>query len=250
MTTDLEAPATPLAAVDRYLDQQFQRIKGASSKIGTIVAARILAIQTAHGILGNVAEIGVFEGRFFIALALCAQPGEKAVATDVFTWPDEGIAERFLANCRSAGVDMDSVVVQKAATQNLTAAAYREAAGGALRFIHIDGAHVYDSVWHDLQLARAALHWNGVICLDDVLHPLYPALTMAAGDWLKSHPEYTLFAIVDRESFASACKFMICRREHAQFYRDALTVAAAPHLMKHRAKYFGDEALLFSPTGA
>lgn len=250
MTTISEPPLTPSAAAQRYLDLHFQRVKGASSKIGTLVAARILAIQSDHGIEGHVAEIGVFEGRFFIALALSAQPGERAIATDVFTWPDEEIADRFLANCKSAGVDMESVVIQKAATQNLTAAAYREAAGGPVRFVHVDGAHVYDAVWHDLQLARAALHAKGVICLDDVLHPLYPALTMAVGDWLKSHPDYTIFAIVDRESFASACKFMICRREHAQFYRDTLAVAAAPHLMKHRAKYFGDEALIFSPTNA
>jgi hypothetical protein len=243
MTTEPEAP------VDRYLDQQFHRIKGASSKIGAIVAARLLAIQSANGIGGQVAEIGVFEGRFFIALALCAQSGEKAIATDVFTWPDEGIQDRFLANCQTCGVNMDSVVVQKSATQHLTAAAYKEAAGGPIRFVHIDGAHVYDAVWHDLQLARAALHAKGIICMDDVLHPLYPALTMAVGDWLKSHPDYTIFAIVDRESFASACKFMICRREHSQFYRDALAVAAAPHLMKHRANYFGAEALILSPTG-
>ena len=243
MTTETESPAAP------YLAQQFDKVRGASSKIATVVAVHLLEIQSAHRIGGHVAEIGVFEGRFFIALALCAKPGEKAIATDVFTWPDEGIADRFLANCVKCGVDMDSVVVQKVATQRLTAAAYKEAAGGPIRFVHIDGGHTYDAVWHDLQLARGALNSMGVICMDDVLHPRYPALTIAVGDWLKSHPDYTIFAIVDRESFASACKFMICRREHALFYSERLAVAAAPHLMPHRAQYFGSEALILSPTG-
>ena len=100
----------PLAATDRYLAEQFHRVKGASSKIGAIAATRLVAAQTERGLRGAVAEIGVFEGRFFIALALAAAPGEKLVATDVFTWPDEGVADRFLANCRAAGVDMDRLV--------------------------------------------------------------------------------------------------------------------------------------------
>ena len=236
------------AAAERYLAQEFHRVKGASSKIGAIAATRVIAMQTERGVRGAVAEIGVFEGRFFIALALAAAPGEKLIATDVFTWPDEGIADRFLANCRAAGVDMDRVVVQKAGTQTLTPESYRQVAGGPIRFLHIDGAHQYDAVLHDLRLAKAALHPQGVICLDDVLHPLYPALTVAATDWLKANPEFALFAIVDRESFASACKFLICRREHAESYRNGLIETAAEHVMRHRANYFGAEALILAPA--
>jgi hypothetical protein len=234
-------------AAERYLARQYNGIMGASSRIGAETAVRLLAAQSAEGIRGHVAEIGVYEGRFFIALALCLQRGERALATDVFTWPDEGVAQRFLDNCRSAGVDLDSVVVQKAATQNLTRDAYRQAAGGPIRFLHVDGAHVYDAVMHDLLLAKAALHQEGVLCLDDVLHPIYPALTVAATDWLKANPEFAIFAIVDRESFASACKFMISRSERAEFYRNALIAAAPERIMKHRANYFGAEALIVSP---
>jgi predicted O-methyltransferase YrrM len=237
-------------AAERYVAEQFHRVRGASSKIGALAAIRLLAAQNADGVRGPVAEIGVFEGRFFIALALSARPGEKLIATDVFTWPDEAILDRFLANCKAAGVNLENVVVQKSATQRLTPEDYRDAAGGPIRFLHVDGAHVYDAVLHDLQLAKAALHPRGVICLDDVLHPRYPALTIAAADWLKANPDFMLFAIVDRESFASACKFLVCRREHAEFYRDALLASAGEHVMKHRANYFGDEALILAPLAA
>ena len=238
---------TPPEAAERYLAKPFNAVKGASSKISAVVATRLLAAQSAQGVRGHVAEIGVFEGRFFIALALCVEPGERAIATDVFTWPDEGVAERFLANCRSAGVNMDIVVVQKAATHNLTREAYRQAAGGPIRFLHIDGAHTYEGVLHDLHLAKAALHPQGVLCLDDVLHPRYPALTIAVADWLKANPDFVIFAIVDRESFASACKFLVCRRDRAEFYRDALAAALPEHVMSFRANYFGEEALIISP---
>ncbi len=234
-------------AAERYLAKSFNAVKGASSKISAVVAAHLLAAQSAAGLRGHVAEIGVFEGRFFIALALCVAPGERAIATDVFTWPDEGIADRFLANCRAAVVNMDIVAVQKAATHNLTREGYRQFVGGPLRFLHVDGAHGYDGVLHDLQLAKATLHHQGILCLDDVLHPRYPALTVAVADWLKANPEFALFAVVDRESFASACKFLICRRERFDFHRDALIAAMPEHVMNFRANYFGDEALIISP---
>lgn len=235
-------------AAELYLAKRFHSVSGASSKIAATVAVRLLGAQSAAGIRGPVAEVGVFEGRFFIALALCRQPGEAAIATDVFTWPDEQLAERFLANCRANGVDMDTLVLQKTSTQDLTPAAYRQAAGAPIRFLHIDGGHTYDAVTYDLRLAKGALHNRGVLCLDDVLHPRYPALTVAVTDWLKANPEFCLFAISDRESFASACKFFVSRREHAAFYRDALCAAMPEHVMKFRAAYFGEEALILSPT--
>jgi predicted O-methyltransferase YrrM len=236
------------AAAERYLAQQFQRVRGASSKIATEVAVRLLAAQTAHNVRGHVAEIGVFEGRFFIALALCAAPGEKAIAIDIFTWPDEDIRDRFLANCQSCGVDSATLVTMKTSTLELSPAGFRKTVDGPIRFLHIDGAHTYDAVFNDLQLARAALLPRGVICLDDVLHPRYPALTVAVTDWLKAHPEYMIFAIVDRESFASACKFLLCRREHGAFYQNALCETLAAHVMPFRAPYFGTEALILSPS--
>jgi predicted O-methyltransferase YrrM len=237
----------PPEAAERYLAKSFNAVKGASSKISAVVAAHLLAAQSAQGLRGHVAEIGVFEGRFFIALALCVAPGERALATDVFTWPDEEVADRFLANCRAAGVDMSIVAVQKAATHNLTREAYKQFAAGPIRFLHVDGAHGYDGVLHDLHLAKAALHPQGILCLDDVLHPRYPALTIAVADWLKANPDFAIFAIVDRESFASACKFLVCRRDRVDFYRNALIAAAPEHVMNFRANYFGDEALILSP---
>jgi hypothetical protein len=41
-------------------------------------------IQHTRCVKGNIAEIGVFDGRFFLALAHLAAPHEKCVAIDVF----------------------------------------------------------------------------------------------------------------------------------------------------------------------
>jgi hypothetical protein len=239
-----------MSAAEDHLTKAFDRVKGASSKIAARVAVALLQAQSANGLRGGIAEIGVFEGRFFIPLALCCAPGESVSATDVFTWPDEGIAERFEQNCRAHGVAMDRLILQKTSTQDLTPAAYRASVGAPLRFLHIDGGHTYDAVTHDLRLAKAALSHHGVLCLDDVLHPRYPALTVAVTDWLKANPDFSLFAVSDRESFASSCKFFVSRREHAPFYRDALQAALPEHVMKFRAPYFGDEALILSPAPA
>ena len=56
------------------------------------------------GVAGPIAEIGPFEGRFFIALAHALAPGEKALGIDLFDWPNPEIIDRFEANCARHGI--------------------------------------------------------------------------------------------------------------------------------------------------
>jgi hypothetical protein len=47
--------------------------------------------QLAENISGNILEIGVFQGRFFIALSQCARSGELCLALDVFDEQDKNL---------------------------------------------------------------------------------------------------------------------------------------------------------------
>ena len=61
----------------------------------------------------------------------------------------------------------------------------RERLGGrAVRFAHIDSHHARECLTNDLELLHAVIHPDGIICLDDMLHPAYPMLTAAAFDYL------------------------------------------------------------------
>ena len=76
------------------------------------------------GVGGALAEIGTFEGRFFIAMALGLAAGETALGIDRFDWPDAGVERRFLANCAAHGVARDRFVAWKADSREIGAAEF------------------------------------------------------------------------------------------------------------------------------
>ena len=71
-------PASGHPAVEAYLADGFERVVGMSSRFAAAICARLLRLQTTEGVSGPIAEIGAFEGRFFIALAHALEPGEIA----------------------------------------------------------------------------------------------------------------------------------------------------------------------------
>src|SRR5262249_12005003 len=90
--------------IDLYLAQSYERVRGMSSRFAAAICGYLIRRQSALGIDGELVEIGTFEGRFFIAMALGLAPGEKALGIDRFDWPDAGVEGRFLANCAAHGI--------------------------------------------------------------------------------------------------------------------------------------------------
>src|SRR5258708_19694496 len=85
-------------AIDLYLSQSYERVRGMSSRFAAAICGHLIRRQTALGIGGDLVEVGTFEGRFFIAMALGLAPGEKALGIDRFHWPDPPLQAPFLAN--------------------------------------------------------------------------------------------------------------------------------------------------------
>src|SRR6266436_2207810 len=112
--------------IDLYLAQSYERVRGMSSRFAAAICGHLIARQSALGIGGDLVEIGTFEGRFFIAMALGLAPGEKAIGIDRFDWPDAGIEGRFLANCAAHGLSPDRYVCWKADSREISPAAMGE----------------------------------------------------------------------------------------------------------------------------
>jgi predicted O-methyltransferase YrrM len=212
--------------VDRYLLDGYDQVVGMSSRFAAAIAARMLAIQTAHGVGGHVAEIGTFQGRFFIALALALGEGEVALGMDLFEWPNDQVQSKFEANCTRYGVPPERRVTWKVDSNATTPEALREKIGGGLvRFFHVDGDHSRAALTRDLELATAVLAPGGVIVLDDMLHPSYPLLIEAVMRYLDRHPEMCVLAVIDRETIVAATKFILCQRDWFKRYEADLMAA-------------------------
>jgi len=236
-----------IAAVDRYLDDGYLAVRGMSSRFAAAIAAATMRIQAENGIAGHIAEIGTFEGRFFIALAHALQPGERGIGIDHFEWPDPGVIDRFKENLGRYGPKDDRAIVLKADSSKLAPERlFALAPGGRVRFFHVDGEHTPEHLTNDLALAYGALDPKGVMCLDDMLHPGYPMLGLTVDAFLRAHPELRVFCVVDREDIVAAAKFMICRAEHAAFYEDALMRAFPQHVWPLGADFLTYKALVLA----
>ncbi len=216
-TTD--HPTTGAAAADRYLAESYETVVGMSSRFAAGVCGRLLRLQTELGVDGHFAEIGAFEGRFFIAMAHCLAPGQTALGMDIFEWPNEAVIDRFEANCLKHGIGPDRRVTWKVNSGDTTAAAVlAKVGGGPIRMFHIDGEHSQAALAKDLELATAVLATGGLIVLDDMLHPGYPTLMVTVHDYLKRHPEMVVLSVIDRETIVAATKFVMCRADWFKRY--------------------------------
>ncbi len=92
------------SAVDRFIANGYENVLGMSSRFAATICGHVMRQQTELGIGGHFVEIGTFEGRFFIAMALGLAAGERALGIDSFDWPDAGLYDRFHANCVRHGL--------------------------------------------------------------------------------------------------------------------------------------------------
>lgn len=236
-------------AADRYLRDGYAEVPGMSSRFAGGICAHLVRRQGELGIEGNIAEIGTFEGRFFIALALGLTEGEHAFGFDTFDWPDEGVLARFRENCETHGLPRDRFTAIRRDSRTVKTPLELAALIGEapIRFFHIDGDHGLDSLAHDLALAHHALNPRGVICLDDMLHPEFPFLIVAVHEYLRAHPEMRLFCVIDREDIVAAAKFLICRADAVSLYETDLMAAFGDVLYLMGGDALGHHCVVLTP---
>jgi len=236
------------ARLDAYLADGYVRVRGMSSRFAAAICGHLLRQQSARGIAGDLVEIGTFEGRFFVAMALLLGPREHALGIDVFTWPSPAVYDHLKENCAAAGLAEASYTAWKVDTRTIGAADLRaRLPAGRARFIHIDGEHAPECLHNDLELAHAVLHPGGVVALDDMLHPGYPTLITTVLDYLERHPEMRVFCIVDRESITAAAKFLLCRAEWVEPYQRGLMKAFPQFHYLLGADIMGQLSLVLTP---
>ena len=221
--TDRPSISSGLPVVDRYLAEGYASVPGMSSRFAAAICCRLMRLQSEFGVTGHVAEIGPFEGRFFIAMALAVEAGERALGMDLFDWPSPKVKDRFEQNCIQHGVPPTSFIAWQANSQTTAPEELlARLGGGRVRLFHIDGEHSRAALTKDLELATAVLAPGGLIVLDDMLHPGYPTLMVAVQEYLARHPEMVVLCVIDRETIVSATKFVLCRSEWFKRYEERL----------------------------
>lgn len=205
-------------------------------------------LQDAFGIGGDVAEIGVFQGKTLILMAHALHRGERAVAIEMFGRPpgtDTGMRRSLDANlARFACADATEIVV--ANSLSMTPDALRDRLGGArVRLMSVDGDHARAAVLHDLALAEAVLAPGGLIAADDLFNPWYPGVTEALYDFCRSGRETGVhdlepvaFVAPNGPVETGAGKLFLARSAYARRYKAGLKLLNQPDL-KHCDPFAG-----------
>lgn len=233
-----------IEAADRYIEESYFSVRGMSSSFAGTISAATMRIQSELGITGHLAEIGTFEGRYFIALAHALKEDERAIGMDTFTWPDEGLLGRLENNLKKFGV-ADRAIVMKGDSRNTSADdILSKAPGRKVRFFHIDGEHTQEHLTNDLSLAVSCMDERGVICLDDMLHPGYPTLAVTVDEFLRRETDFRVFCVIDRETIVAAAKYMLCRVAMFDLYIERLLQAFPDNIWPMGADFRTDKKAL------
>lgn len=205
----------------------------------------ILTYQRDAGLKGSIAEIGAFQGKTFIGMALAAESEERAIGLDIF--PGD-TAERLLAGLKAALPADTRAQVQIAKTDStkLTALDWINLLKSPARFVHIDGDHTHDAVLSDIQLATSYLAAGGVVVIDDFLHEWYPDVTEGIIDGLRVAKNLRPVAVVPRSgAFLSGGTKLVCTTPDAVDRHLTLLRATFPELKGRSLKLAGHTCWAF-----
>lgn len=152
-------------------------------------------------IKGNITEIGVYHGKFLLALSYFARTSEKIIAIDVFDDQDKNIDQSGVGNLKILESNIvkfglgKTFIIKKHDSISLTPydVVTLTSEQGAARIISVDGCHTVEHTFNDLQTAQSCLAPGGVIILDDYMQPHWPGVTEALSVFFRTPPKVKPF---------------------------------------------------------
>jgi len=177
--------------LQRYL-QAFHRIEGWFEFDAALLFMKYNQLAFEDRERGNVLEIGVHHGLSSIAIAALRGSGKQLTAIDLFedqqnknvSGSGGGDRRCFENNMREFYPDTGFVRVIARPSGELTPSDL----GSGFTFIHIDGGHSPEEVYHDLKLCHDVSAEGGLIALDDYFNPEHPGVCEGAVEFSLRHP--------------------------------------------------------------
>jgi hypothetical protein len=190
--------------------------------LGSGAVTATLAInyfQKSTNVCGNIAEIGVHHGKYFIVLKNLCGSAEFAIAVDVFedqhlNIDGSGLGDRAkFEDYISHFSNHSNLIILKRDSISLNVEDIISAGDGSrVRLFSIDGSHTTAHTCSDLMIAAEALATGGVIILDDLYNPYWPGVQEGFHRFMElKHTEFCVFCIGDNKAY-------LCRKnDHESF---------------------------------
>ena len=173
------------------------------------------SLQDELNISGNLCEIGTWHGRSFLPLRNFTKDHETCIGIDIFKNDYHAILIKNINNC--FGSLAGSKIIKVKTTSSVSDKCNVLKPFQPIRIFYIDGDHTYNGALLDLNVAKATLHQDGIMFLDDYENPTHgPAVTKAVNNFLSNNPEFTL-------AFSSTQRIFLCRTHMVESYISAMS---------------------------
>lgn len=176
-----------LRAVVFYDDVALAPIPGWFWKEDIHLFQWLLADQRSRGVSGDLVEIGAYQGKSTVVIGANLAPGEELTVVDLFDAPafdsenEREMAEQYSSLTRQ---QFEANYLRfhdrlPRVFQALSSTVTQYVAPHSVRFMHVDGSHLYEHVKGDAEAARALLVSQGVVAFDDYRSPHTPGTAAA-----------------------------------------------------------------------
>lgn len=173
-------------SVSDYWDNR-RSVAGAFWDIDFRLFDELLAAQESTGVTNDLLEIGALYGKSAIVLGVHARADEIVHICDVFEQEVGSSANRSENRSSYPGLARATfeanygTYVKKAprVIQELSTSIGSHVTPGSVRFAHIDGGHLFETVVEDLLNVKPLLRPDGIIVMDDVRAPHTPGVAAA-----------------------------------------------------------------------
>jgi hypothetical protein len=160
--------------VRRYLSY-IDAIPGWLAREDALLLAGLSAWQSDQGIIGDLIEIGTFQGKTAIALGYLVESGEELIVCDLFEDPAPSPSNRREQQVYYGGLQRRKFEEHfrqfhdqlPRVLQCPSGELRNRVRGSTCRLAHIDGSHIYDVVREDVLTAQELLVEGGIVAFDD-----------------------------------------------------------------------------------
>ena len=146
-----------LEARVRFATRGIDTLNGMLQSGSLSVIWSLLEIQDYLKVTGNIAEIGVHQGKLFLLLCHWMNRGEIAHAIDIFGRPpgsDTKNIDKLIGNLEQFGIPKEQYRVEISDSTQLSCGALRNLFRGPnIRLFSVDGDHSREAVLNDLEIA-------------------------------------------------------------------------------------------------
>jgi hypothetical protein len=219
-------------AFDAYRTQGFDAVFGWCSGALLTFLELIDEIQSTTGLSGAVGEIGVQDGKLFIALHNLLHDKEPSLAIDLFDNQRLNVdgsgggaqlavfqqnLQRHAKNPQMCtAMQIDSMELGVVETQQILAKF------GKFRLFSIDGSHTIDHTINDFLFAEKVLANGGIVMVDDYYNPYFPEVHQAIGHLYSQHRSKLapLFYQCSKMFFTTAAYVSVFQRAIIDHFHD------------------------------